>query len=179
MKSQFFLLIILVVFFYACDVNKKFTKKYYYVEPFKEQDVTLTLKADSTFVFSDLMGCNQFEFMGVYKHNLDSIFNYLIFDSVKFKQISSAYDSPLVFSIKTGDTAWIINKERIFIQKVPFHFTRKTNLNLQKIRYQKLKEYYINLLGRAGFIKTFGNGKGIREAKRRILGYSTPDINFK
>lgn len=179
MKLVRSLLVITTVLIYSCNVNKKIARKYYYVEPFKEQEVKLTLNGDSTFIFSDLTGCNQFEFHGVYKQKGDSDFRYLIFDSVRLKKILPIFDSALVFYIKTGDTAWIINKERIFIHNLPFHYTSKTNLNLQEIRYEKLKEYYTNLLGRKGFIKTFGEGKGIKEAKRQLLKCTTPDINFK
>ena len=45
----------------------KVAQRYYYVEPFKEQEINLFLKSDSTFSFQDASGCNQFEFTGIYK----------------------------------------------------------------------------------------------------------------
>ena len=85
----------------------------------------------------------------------------------------------LIFPIKNGDTAWIINNERIFIHKQPFIATSKGNINLQEIRYKKLEEYYTGLLGKKDFIKVFGNGAGKKEAKKRLLDCKLPDINIK
>lgn len=79
------------------------------------------------------------------------------------------YTFYLIFQIKNNDTAWIINRERVFIHKQPFIATSNDNINLQKIRYKKLEDYYTGLLGREGFIKVFGNGKGEKEAKKRLL----------
>jgi hypothetical protein len=172
-------LIIIVALFCSCSVNRKVTQNYYYVEPFKEQEIKLFLKDDSTFNFQDLTGCNQFEFTGQYKRKGDNTFSYLILDSVKLLNVLSNFNSELVFSIKSGDTAWVINRERIFIHKQPFIATANSDINLPEIRYKKLEEYYTSLLGRKGFIKVFGNGKGKNEAKKRLLDCKLPDINIK
>jgi hypothetical protein len=164
---------------YSCSISRKVTQNYYYIEPFKEQEVKLFLNYDSNFTLEDLTGCNQFKFSGRYKRITDNALNYLVFDSVKMQNVLSNFNSDLVFSIKNGDTSWILNKERIFIRKEAFKATSNRNLNLQKIRYKELEEYYTNLLGREGFIKAFGNGKGKKEAKRRLLDCKLPDISIK
>ena len=172
-------LIIMTIILYSCNASRKVTQNFYYVEPFKEQEIKLFLNHDSTFKFQDATGCNQFEFIGRYKRITSNTFNYLIFDSVKFQSVLSNSNSSLIFSIKSGDTAWVMNKERLLINKQPFKITSSCNIDLQEIRYKKLEEYYIDLLGREEFIKIFGNGKGIKEAKKRLLDCSLPDINIK
>ncbi len=172
-------LVIITAILYSCNASKKVTQNYYYVEPFKEQEVKLFLNHDSTFKFQDATGCNQFEFVGRYKRISGDAFNYLIFDSVKLQRVLSNFNSSLIFPIKSGDTAWIINKERLSIHKQSFKITSSSNIDLQEIRYKKLEEYYIDLLGREDFIKVFGMGKGIKEAKKRLLDCSLPDINIK
>jgi hypothetical protein len=172
------LIIIVIGMCYSCSVSRKVAQSYYYVEPFKEQEIKLFLKIDSTFSFQDLTGCNQFEFTGRYKQVSDNGFNCLVFDSVKLQNVLSNFNSDLIFSIKNRDTAWIINSERVFIHKQPFIAVSNNNINLQKIRYEKLEEYYTGLLGREGFIKVFGNGKGKKEAKKRLLECTLPDIKI-
>jgi|SRR5450432_3536849 hypothetical protein len=173
------LLIISSVIFCSCAVNRKGEQTYYYVEPFKEQEIKLLLREDSTFSLQDLTGCNQFEFTGRFGRKYDNTGNYLIFVLVKFQNLSSAFNSDFLFSIKNGDTAWIINSERIFIHKQPFIFTSNSNINLQEIRYKKLEEYYTGLLGWQGFVNVFGNGKGKKEARKRLLDCKLPDIIIK
>lgn len=168
MKSISLLLIIIV--FYSCTASRKDIKSYYYVEPFKEQEIILTFNTDSSFRLEDLIGCNQFEYVGQYKKSGE----YYIFESIKYKNLMSRNSIP--FPLADGDTAWIINRERIFIHKQPFKLILKANVNLQQIRYKKLEAYYIDLLGKNGFIKTFGNGKGKNEAKKRLLDCVIPDF---
>ena len=157
----------------------KVAQRYYYVEPFKEQEINLFLKSDSTFSFQDASGCNQFEFTGIYKMANEGESDYFIFDSVKLRKVLPNSNHDVIFPMKNGDTAWIINRERVFVHKQPFIATSNSNINLQEIRYKKLEEYYTGLLGRKGFIKVFGNGKGKREATKRLLECKLPDINIK
>lgn len=173
------LLIITVVVYCSCTVNKKGYHNYYYVEPFKEQEIKLLLKEGFTFSFQDLTGCNQFEFTGRYEKKNDNTGSYFIFETVKLQNVLSNSSSDLIFPIKTGDTAWIINSERIFINKQSFIATSNSKINLQEVRYKKLKEYYTNLLGKEGYLKMFGNGKGQKEAKKRLLDCKLPDIGIK
>ncbi|SFW81962.1 hypothetical protein [Chitinophaga sancti] len=153
-------------------------QNYYYVEPFKEQEVNLYLKGDSTFIFQDLTGCNQFEFTGRYKQINDSTVSYLLFSSVKLQNVLPNSNNDLIFSVQDGDTAWIINRDRIFIHKQPFIATSKSTINLQEIRYKKLEEYYIGLLGKEGFLRVFGDGSK-KEAKKRLLDCKLPDIKIR
>jgi hypothetical protein len=172
MKST--LLLLVIIAFYSCTASRQNVKSYYYIEPFKEQEIKLTLNSiDSTFRLEDVIGCNQFEYAGRYKKSSE----YLIFGSVIYKNLLSSNTIP--FPLTNGDTAWIINSERIFIHKQPFKLTSKTNIDLQQIRYKKLEAYYIDLLGKDGFVKTFGNGKGIGEAKKKLLECVLPDFKPK
>ena len=141
-----YLLAIIVLLFYSCSINKIMPSKYYHIEPFKEQEINLYLKHDSTFSLIDLTGCNQFEIIGRYKKLDNSVNSYFVFDLIKLQNVLSNTTSHLVFPLKNGDTAWLINKERLFINHIPFKATSKTNINLQKVRYKKLKDYYIELL---------------------------------
>ena len=177
MKSIF--INVVLVSICACTASRKSGQEYYYVEPLKEQEIILHLGTDSVLTFQDLTGCNQFDFTGRYRRISDSAISYLIFDAVKLNNKPTKSDSNFIFSIKSGDTAWIINGERIFIHNEPFKLTTKSNLNLGEIRYKKLEQFYVNLLGQKGFIKVFGNGKGKKEAKRRLLDCQLPDINIK
>jgi hypothetical protein len=170
---------IVIIILCSCYGSRRATQTYYYIEPFKEQEIKLYLNSDSTFNFEDLTGCNQFEFVGHYKQMKDSLVDYFVLDSIKLQNVLSNFNSDLIFPIKNGDTAWIINSERIFIHSLPFIATSNRNLNLEKLRYKKLEEYYVNLLGRKGFIKVFGNGKGRKEAKKRLLDCKLPDIQMK
>jgi hypothetical protein len=172
-------LTVVVLIFCSCTGGRKAAQNYYYVEPFKEQEIKLVLKNDSTFNFGDVTGCNQFGFTGEYRQKTDGSLSYFILDSVKIQSTLSGFNSDLIFSIRSGDTAWVINSERIFIHRQPFILTSNKNKNLVKIRYKKLKEYYIGLLGQQGFIRVFGNGKGKREAKKRLLDCNLPDNNIR
>lgn len=174
-----FLFVIVFVLLYSCTSHKKIAKSYYFVEPFKEQEIKLFLNYDSSFKIQDLTGCNRFVFTGRYRTINDSTFTYLIFDSVKFKSGLSDFNSHLIFSTKSGDTARVINTERLTIHWQPFKATSNINIKLQEVRYKKLKEYYIDHLGREGFIRAFGNGKNMKEAKKHLLDCSLPDIKFR
>lgn len=164
----------------SCNTNKKLVTRFYHVEPFKEQEMILILNGDSTFNLQDSTGCNQFGFIGRYKKKSTSWGNYLIFDSIILQKTGSNIyaTNNSIFSIKNGDTAWIVNSERIFIDKAPFKLSSKKKLSLPEIRYNKLKEYYTELLGEKGFAEVFGNGKGRKEAKRRLMSCTLPDIRI-
>jgi mRNA deadenylase 3'-5' endonuclease subunit Ccr4 len=171
--------LLIITIFFTCITSKSASQQqYYYVEAFKEQEVKLVFKRDSTFIFQDLTGCNQFLFTGKYRKVDDGKLSYFILDSVKFQNVLSSFNSELIFPIKTGDTAWVVNAERVFIHKQPFIATSNNNINLQEIRYKKLKEYYVGLLGEKGFLKVFGNGSK-KEAKKRLLECKLPDINIR
>lgn len=175
MKSV--LLISVITIFCSCSSSKKINN-YYYVEPFKEQEVLLLLKADSTFNLKDLTGCIQFEFTGRYREERTSIGGYFLLDSIKLQNVLSSFTPEIIFPLKNGDTAWIINRERIFIHKQPFIATSNNKKDLQEVRYKKLKDYYIGLLGQEGFLQTFGDGNR-KEARKRLLDCKLPDINIK
>jgi len=169
--------IILITIYCSCNPTNKVMQNYFYVEPFKEQEVKLFLNDDSTFIFQDLTGCNQFVYTGKYRQVKDSILSYLLFNSVEFKNVLPNGNPDLIFSIETGDTATILNNERIFIHHQIFIATSNRSINLQKIRYKKLEDYYTDLLGKKGFLKTFGDGSR-RKAKKRLMQCALPDIDY-
>ncbi len=171
------ILIFGIVIFCSCSASRK-VQNYYYIEPFKEQEILLLLKEDSTFNLKDKTGCNQFEFTGKYRQVIESAGSCFIVDSIKLQNVLSNFNSEVIFPLKNGDTAWIINKERLSINHQPFKITSKVNIDLQEIRYKKLKEFYINFLGKEGFLKVFGNGSK-KEAKKRLLECKLPDINLR
>lgn len=170
MKTQLLFTLMLLSFIV---VNAQNNKHYYYVEAFKEQEVRLAFKKDYTFRLYDITGCNQFEYTGKYK----SQDNFFIFHSVVYKNLLSQNTEP--FPISDGDTAWEVNSERLYIHGKPFKITPTPDVNLQEIRYKKLKDYYIEMLGKDGFIQAFGRGKGFAEAKKRLIDCQLPDINLK
>jgi len=171
------LLMFVIVIFCFCSSSKE-VSNYYYIEPFKEQEVLLLLKPDSTFSFKDLTGCNQFEFTGKYRQVIENASRYFILDSIKLQNVLSDFNSEVIFPLKNGDTAWVLNRERIFIHRQPFIATLNAKINLQEIRYEKLKDYYIALLGKKGFLQTFGSGSK-KEAKKRLLDCKLPDIKIR
>ena len=168
--SSVFIIWLVCSFFSASAQN---SKRYYYVEPFKEQEVRLNFNSDSTFKLNDVIGCNQFEYTGRYK----MIDNFYVFKSVIYKNLLSSNTEP--FQLSDGDTAWIINTERLYIHKIPFKITPTPDVSLQQIRYKKLEEYYIDLLGKKAFLQTFGGGKGMVAAKKKLLECKLPDIKMK
>lgn len=176
---KYYLLIFSLVIFFSCRLSQKKTLTYYYIEPFKEQEIKFQFISDSTFVLQDLTGCNQFILTGKYKRVNNNSGSYIILDSVIEKAVLKNSNSNLFFSISNGDTAKFINNERLFINQRPFIYTAKTSLNLQNIRYKKLEEYYIGLLGEKEFIRIFGNGVSKKEAKRLVLECKLPDIILK
>lgn len=164
---------------FSCTSSREVVKTYYFVEPFKEQEIKFFLSSDSSFKFQDATGCNQFEYTGKYRAMGNSPSSFLLIDSVRLRYGSSQLNSSLIFSIQNADTVWIINEERVMFHRQPFKFTNKKAIDLQEIRFQGLKEYYMNYLGRDGFIKAFGNGKSMKEARRRLLKCDLPHLRFR
>ena len=170
---------ILIIVIPSCVSNKKNIHNYYFVEPHDEIEIKLFFHSDSTFILEDRSGCNQFVYKGKYKSEKDAFENYYIFDSVIVQKIFPTSDPKLFFPIKNRDTAFILNNERLFIHGNPFILMFNEKINLERIRNKKLEEFYVNQLGREGFINTFGNGKGIKEARKRLTECHLPDIKFK
>lgn len=167
--------LIVTIFLGCCffSASSQNVKRYYYVEPFKEHEVRLVFNSDSTFKLNDVIGCNQFEYTGRYKMMND----FYVFKSVIYKSLLSSSTEP--FQLSDGDTAWVINTERLYIHKIPFKITPTSDVSLQEIRYKKLKEYYIELLGKKAFLEMFGGGRGIVAAKKKLLECKLRDIKIK
>jgi hypothetical protein len=175
MKLTYFVICLIVLC--SCGVSKQHENLYYFIEPFEEQEVKLQFNNDSTFTMRDVTGCNQFGYSGRFTKVQYKEEAYILLNSVEAHKVPFSSYKP--FIITSSDTLWILNDERIFIHNKPFAKTTKTNINLQSLRYKKLEEYYIGLLGKKGFIQTFGGGKGLSAAKKILLECRLPDIKLK
>lgn len=167
----------------ACNTPKSGRKHFYFVEPFKEQEIWLQLGDGNTFILSDLTGCNQFSYTGKYTKGADFFSTYYILNLPDSGQEGADDLLPInsgdVFKINSGDTAWILNEERLVLQAKSFKASRNANLNLRKIRVAKLEEFYIDQLGRKGFIQALGEGKSVKVARRNLMKCSMPHNDVK
>ncbi|MBL0267863.1 MAG: hypothetical protein IPP99_04090 [Chitinophagaceae bacterium] len=91
------LLITIIGMSCSCNGSKNIFRNFYYVEPFKEQEIKLQFKKDSAFIFHDLTGCNQFVFAGKYRARNDSLGIYFIFDSVINRSVTSNFTPEFIF----------------------------------------------------------------------------------
>jgi len=160
----------------SCGTNRILVQNYYYVEPFEEQEIQLSLLPDLTFKLQDSIGCNRFIYTGVYRKGNTGERDYFLFDiAMSDTGVLNPYKK---FPISKMDTVWVLNSERIFIHNKPFKIN-KYSLNLQKVRFKKICDYYIDLMGKRAFIETFGDGKSIRSTKKRLLSCQLPDIKLR
>lgn len=175
---KFVVFAIVMFMFFSCNVTRDNMTRYYDVEAFQEQEMSLLLTKDSSFTLEDLLGCNRFKFTGKYKQFGTYPTGYLVFDSVQSHKVMIVPDTRGIFPVKNGDTAWLINSERISLHQKAFKITTRKKLDLREIRYKQIKAFYIDLLGEKGFLETFGEGSE-KEARRRILHCMGPDLNIK
>jgi hypothetical protein len=166
-------LLITIIFSSSCGVSRNVTRSYYYVEPFKEQQIKLYLNNDSTFRLQDEIGCNTFLFSGRYRQINDTNVTFIIFDSVTSKIDHPNLQPQNVFVISNQDSAIIYTDERIFIHLQPFISVSNkeiNKINLSDITYKKIKAYFINQYGKKGFYKLWGkNGVSEEEIKKKFL----------
>ena len=101
-----------------------------------------------------------------------------MFDHVQSHKVMVVPNTKRIFPLHNGDTAWLTNSERIFLHRKNFKVTTRKKLDLQEIRYKQIKAFYIEELGKKGFLEAFGDGSE-KEARRRILDCMGPDLNIK
>lgn len=171
------ILLLFVCLICSCGTNRAIVQRYYYVEAFAEQEILLSLQSDFTFKLQDSIGCNKFTYTGVYKKENIGSRDYFLFDiAMSDTGVMNPFKK---FPINKTDTAWVLNSERIFIHNKPFKINKSASLNLQQIRFEKIRDYYIDLMGKKAFIETFGDGKSLRSTKDRLLSCQLPDIKLR
>jgi hypothetical protein len=175
---KFVVLVVAMSMLFSCKVTRDHITRYYDVEAFQEQDMSLLLASDSSFTLEDRFGCNQFKFTGKYKQFGTYPGGYLVFEDVQSHKVMVVPDTKRILPVQNGDTAWLINSERIFLHQKNFKVTNRKKLDLREIRYKQIKAFYTEELGEKGFLETFGDGSE-KEARRRILHCMGPDLNLK
>jgi hypothetical protein len=161
--------------------NSKFTS----VEPWKEWEIELQLNKDSSFVITDRFGANLFDYSGRWRYYKDALIDFIVLsdttkskydkyhDMYKFynskKQQSQVVKSDRYFPHISTDTIWILNKRQLSFRSLTFDIAKlNSKKDLSDERVKRVEEYYISKIGKDFFIKTFGDGKGIDEARRNI-----------
>jgi hypothetical protein len=145
----------------------------------------------------DTFGCNTFYYIGRWRLKKDTLFDYLILtdttpaeylpshDAYKFfnqnTQKIQYVTSDKYFPVISSDTAYVFeNNKMIRLRGLIFKRHKSfQSLNLSKERVQMLKAYYIGQLGKKLFIKTFGNGKGMKGAKEFLMQCENPPIPLR
>ena len=153
------------------------------VEPWKEWEIKLSLNYDSTFKLSDKFGCNIFSYEGRWSCHIENTKSYLLLsDTMKVEYIKShnmyqfyntstknlqAVKADIYFPIIKFDTVWILNERQLNFRGLIFNRSSE-NKDLSNVRVKMIEEFYVNKIGKELFIKNFGNGQGIRAARKYI-----------
>ena len=165
--------------------NKLVGHKFIAVEPWKEWQIELTLNKDSTFTIIDRFGCNRFNYSGWWYCLKDSVLVYIVLkDTTKSEYIESRdmyqfYDKESkklhvvraneYFPVIRSDTIKILSQRQVGFRGLIFNRKRLLQSNnLDKERTKMLEDFYVSKIGREGFIRAFGSGKGIKAARKNI-----------
>ena len=154
----------------------------------KEWELELILKKDSTFTLKDEYGCNKLSQKGNWKviENTDdvSIKMLLLTDNLEvqdnlnqFGHRTISYQSDLdklryenkeenQFPLIINDTIRLITKDKVLYKTFTFDVY---DGDLQEKRLMLLEKTYIDKLGKDNYIKTLGEGKGIKKARENLL----------
>ncbi|SIT04531.1 hypothetical protein SAMN05421788_103118 [Filimonas lacunae] len=171
---------LLLVVFVSCGARKNTSSCYYFIEPFKEQEVKFQLINDSCFSISDETGCYRFLYEGRYKLQKQKRSSYLLLDTViKSEMPSWQYPPERVFPMNDKDTVRIVSKKRILISKQVFRPTDNPLLDLQKIRVDMLVDYFVRKLGKAAVVQVMGDGKSIELVRKRLMECFLSDLNVE
>lgn len=173
----------------------KFTSKTYItVEPWKEWQVKLQFKDDSSFEMVDSFGCNTFDYVGNWRFKRTDGRNLLLLQGSAKVQYDSAHDAYLVPNSRTGktelikadryfpiislDTMIVLKKKVLQFRGLTFKAQSATkDLNLE--RAKMIERYYTHKFGKRQFIEAFGGGKGLAEARKAILECGKVPIPLK
>jgi len=179
--AKSYIIILLVT---SCT-HKLTNSNYTTVEPWKEWEIELKFNKDSTFKMTDRFGCNLFDYSGQWHYHKDAVLDFIVLnDSTKSEYIKShdmyqffnketqklqVVRADKYFPVISTDTVWILNERQISFRRLVFDRQRlSSKKDLSKQRVKLIEEFYVGKIGRELFIKTFGNGKGIEEAKKNI-----------
>ncbi|MEE9337835.1 MAG: hypothetical protein V3U87_07120 [Methylococcaceae bacterium] len=154
----------------------------------KEWELELILKQDSTFILKDEYGCNKTAQKGNWRviENTDnaSVKTFLLTDNLEvqnnvnqFGHKTISYQSDLdklryenkeenQFPLMINDTIRLVTKDKVLYKTFTFDVYKG---NLQEKRLMLLENIYINKLGKDNYIKTLGEGKGIKKARENLL----------
>lgn len=154
----------------------------------KEWELELVLKQDSTFTLKDEYGCNKVAQKGNWRviENTDdiSIKTVLLTDNLEvqnnvnqFGHKTISYQSDLdglryenkednQFPLIKSDTIRIVTKNKALYKTFTFDVY---DGDLQQKRLMSLENIYIDKFGKDNYIKTLGEGKGIKKARENLL----------
>jgi hypothetical protein len=160
------------------------TRTYVAVEPWKEWQVELTFRDDSSFEMVDSFGCNTFDYAGNWSFRKTNGSRLLLLQGSAKAKFDEAHDAYLVPNIKTGK-AELVNADRYFpiiscdtmivLKRKVLQFRGLTfraqsvveNLNSERVKL--IERYYTKKFGKRQFIEAFGGGKGLGEARKTLL----------
>jgi hypothetical protein len=194
------IIIISFVILFATSCTHKLTgSKYTAIEPWKEWQIELKFNKDSTFTMIDRFGCNRFNYSGLWHYHENSILKLIVLnDTTKSEYIKSHdmyqfYDKKTqkqqvvkaneYFPVISNDTIKILSKNQISFRGLIFNRKKLFGSNdLGKERTKMIEDFYVNKIGRKAYIKAFGNGKGIKEARKNINDCKTnplPNVELR
>jgi hypothetical protein len=186
MKKFIFISALTMTAIYSCTPTLT-SSRYASIEPWKEWEIEVKFNKDSSFTMIDRFGCNRFNYIGIWHYHQDSFLSFVVLnDTTKSEYIKSNdmyrfYDrqyqkqrevaSKEYFPVITTDTVYVFEKNNM-LRFRGLTFKRQklfSNRNLSKERERIIERHYIDEMGRDLFIKIFGNGKGIKEARKNIM----------
>ncbi len=181
------IIIFLVVLLNSCS-SSFVGKRFVMVSTDKEWELELILKQDSTFTLKDEYGCNKMAQKGNWRviENTDDLFikTVLLTDNLdvqnnvnQFGHKTISYQSDLdglryenkednQFPLIKNDTIRLVTKDKVLYKTFTFDVYKG---DLQQKRLMLLENIYINKFGKDNYIKTLGEGKGIKNARENLL----------
>jgi len=197
MKKATIISTIIILVITSCTY-KLTNSNYTTVEPWKEWEIELKFNNDSTFKMTDSFGCNLFNYSGQWHYHKDAVLEFIILNDTTKSEYIKSHDMYQFFNKETQklqvvradkyfpvistDTVWILNKRQISFRGLVFDRQRLSKEeDLSKKRVKMIEDFYIGKMGRELFIKTFGDGKGIEEARKNIKeckDYPIPNLEI-
>ncbi len=177
------------IYLFLISCNSNFiNKRYVYLDVDKELELELILFEDSTFILKDINGCNQMSQKGEWKFlndNNDLNFQkYILFDTttvynhtnihnkVFYSYISNLNNKQYTireeqyFPIIKNDTISFVKDDKVsFFRESTFI---RSNKNLKKERIKILEKKLIDKIGVKMYIKTIGEGKSKKNARKNL-----------
>jgi hypothetical protein len=173
----------------------KFTgRTYVAIEPWKEWQIQVRFKADSSFEMVDSFGCNRFDYVDNWRYNEANGERSLILkDSAKalYDKLHDAYfvrnskmskeqviKSDRYFPIISSDTMVFIKNRVLRFRGLDFRVQDGAkDLNIE--RAKMIESYYVKTIGKRQYIEAFGGGKGLNEARKAIMNCEKIPVPMK